>query len=270
MNKINKVKKFYSTSNKIRTNIIDMLFKAQSGHSGPSLRIVEILNYLFFEKRIYKNFNDRDHFVLSKGHAVPGLYSVLFNLNLIKKKDLLSFRNIGTKLQGHPDRTKLKYIELGTGALGQGLSVSIGFALANLMLKNKKKSFCLVGDGEIQEGQIWEAAMYAGSHNLNNLCVILDNNKMQNETYTNKTLDVMPLKEKWEAFNWKVIEINGHSFSQIDRAFNKFYSENKKPTIIIANTVKGKGISFMENSALWHSKILDEKSYLIAKKELND
>ena len=139
MNKINKVKKFYSTSNKIRTNIIDMLFKAQSGHSGPSLSIVEILNYLFFEKRIYKNFNDRDHFVLSKGHAVPGLYSVLFNLNLIKKKDLLSFRNIGTKLQGHPDRTKLKYIELGTGALGQGLSVSIGFALANLMLKNKKR-----------------------------------------------------------------------------------------------------------------------------------
>ena len=245
-----------------------MLFRAQSGHSGPSLSIVEILNYLFLEKKIYKNFNDRDNFVLSKGHAVPALYSVLYNLGKIKKKDLLSFRSIGTKLQGHPDRTKLKYIELGTGALGQGLSVSIGFALANLILKKNKKSFCLVGDGEIQEGQIWEAAMYAGSHNLNNLCVIIDNNKMQNETYTNKTLDVMPLKEKWKAFKWNVIEINGHSYNEIVKAFRRFYLERKKPTVIIANTIKGKGVSFMENSAAWHSKVLDKKSYLIAKKEL--
>tara|TARA_B100000787_G_scaffold167454_1_gene154263 strand:- start:5762 stop:6571 length:810 start_codon:yes stop_codon:yes gene_type:complete len=268
MFKKNKIKKFHSKSVKIRTDIIDMLFKAQSGHSGPSLSIVEILNYLFFEKKIYKNFNDRDHFILSKGHAVPALYSVLYNLGKINKKDLLSFRDIGTKLQGHPDRTKLKYIELGTGALGQGLSVSIGLALANLMLKKNKKSFCLVGDGEIQEGQIWEGAMYAGSHNLNNLCVILDNNRMQNETYTNKTLDVMPLREKWQAFKWNVIDIDGHSFKEIDKAFNKFYLEKKKPTVIIANTIKGKGISFMEDSAAWHSKVLDEKNYLVAKKEL--
>jgi len=268
MSKKNKIKKFHSKSVKIRENIIDMLFKAQSGHSGPSLSIVEILNYLFFEKKIYKNFNDRDHFILSKGHAVPALYSVLYNLDKINKKDLLSFRDLGTKLQGHPDRTKLKYIELGTGALGQGLSVSIGFALGNLMLKKNKKSFCLVGDGELQEGQIWEAAMYAGSHNLNNLCVIIDNNKMQNETYTNKTLDIMPLREKWKAFKWNVININGHSFEEIDKAFNNFYSELKKPTVIIANTIKGKGISFMENSPEWHSKVLDEVSYSKAKKEL--
>ena len=245
-----------------------MLFKAQSGHSGPSLSIVEILNYLFFEKKIYKNFNNRHHFILSKGHAVPALYSVLYNLDMIKKKDLLSFRDIGTKLQGHPDRTKSKYIELGTGALGQGLSVSIGFALANIMLKNNRKSFCIIGDGEVQEGQIWEAAMYAGSSNLNNLCVILDNNKMQNETYTKQTLDVMPLKEKWQAFNWNVVDIDGHSFTQIDKAFNKFFLEKKKPTIIIANTTKGKGISFMEGSAAWHSKVLDKKNYFLAKKEL--
>jgi len=268
MSKKNKIKNFYSNSIKLRTDIIDMLFKAQSGHSGPSLSIVEILNYLFFEKKIYRNFNNRDNFILSKGHAVPALYSVLFNLGKIKKKDLMSFREIGTKLQGHPDRTKLKYIELGTGALGQGLSVSIGLALVNLISKKNKKSFCLVGDGEIQEGQIWEAAMYAGTHKLNNLCLILDNNKMQNETYTNKTLDVMPLKEKWEAFKWNVLEINGQSDTEIDKAFNKFYVEKRKPTIIIANTIKGKGISFMEDSALWHSKVLDEKSYLIAKKEL--
>ncbi len=246
-----------------------MLFKAQSGHSGPSLSIVEILNYLFFEKKIYKDFNNKDSFVLSKGHAVPALYSVFYNLGMIKKKDLLSFRDIGTKLQGHPDRTKLKYIELGTGALGQGLSVSIGLTLANKMLKKTKKSFCLIGDGEVQEGQIWEAAMYAGSHNLNNLCVILDNNKMQNETYTNKTLDVMPLKQKWKAFKWNVIEIDGHSFKQIDQAFKKFYLQRKKPTLIIANTVKGKGISFMEGSPTWHSKVLDKNSYFHAMKELS-
>jgi len=268
MYKKNKIENFYFRSSKIRLDIINMLFKAQSGHSGPSLSIVEILNYLFFEKKIYKIFHERDNFVLSKGHAAPALYSVLYNLDFIKKKELLSFRDIGTKLQGHPDRTKLKYIELGTGALGQGLSVSIGFALANLMLKKNKKSFCLVGDGEIQEGQVWEAAMYAGSHNLNNLCLILDNNRMQNETFTNKTLDIMPLKKKWQAFNWKVLEIDGHSFVQIEKAFNKFYLEKKRPTIIIANTTKGKGISFMENSAAWHSKVLDEKSYLVAKKEL--
>ena len=141
MSKKNKLKKFYSISNKIRFNIIEMLFRAQSGHAGPSLSIVEILNYLFFQKKIYRNFTNRDNFILSKGHAVPALYSTLFNLNLISKKDLVSFREINSKLQGHPDRTKLKYIELGTGALGQGLSVSIGFALANLMLRKKKKIF---------------------------------------------------------------------------------------------------------------------------------
>ena len=269
MFKKNKTKKFLSNSNKIRVHIIDMLFKAQSGHSGPSLSIVEILNYLFFVRKIYQNFNKRDNFILSKGHAVPALYSVLYILGVIKKKELFSFRNIGSKLQGHPDRTKLKYIELGTGALGQGLSVSIGFALANKILKKNKKSFCLVGDGEIQEGQIWEGAMYAGAHNLNNLCLILDNNKMQNETYTANTLKIMPLREKWEAFNWNVIEIDGHSFTQIDKAFKKFFLEKTKPTIIIANTIKGKGISFMENSATWHSKVLDQNDYILAKKELN-
>ena len=262
------LKNFYNRSRKIRLDVIEMLYRAQSGHSGPSLSIVEILNYLFFVKKIYKNFASRDNFVLSKGHAVPALYSIFYNLNLINKKELLSFRDIGTKLQGHPDRTKLKFVELGTGALGQGLSVSIGFALANIIKKTKKKSFCLVGDGEIQEGQIWEAAMYAGAHNLNDLCVILDNNKMQNETYTKKTLNVMPLQEKWKAFNWAVSEIDGHSYKQINKAFNKFYSEKKKPTIIIANTIKGKGISFMENSAQWHSKVLENNDYLLAKQEL--
>ena len=216
----NKIKNFYSKSKKkIRYNW--NVIKAQSGHSGPSLSIVEILNYLFFEKKIYKNFKKRDHFILSKGHAAPALYSALYNLGLIKKRELETFRDVGTKLQGHPDRTKLKYVELGTGALGQGLSVSIGFALANIIKKINKKSFCLVGDGEIQEGQIWEAAMYA-RYNLSNLCVILDNNEMQMKL-TKNTLNIR--KEKWRSFNWKVIDIDGHSFVEIDKAIKKFYSE---------------------------------------------
>ena len=255
-------------SKKIRKDIIQILYDAQSGHSGPSLSIVEILVYLFFSKKIYRDFSQRHNFVLSKGHAVPALYSILFNLNYISKKDMTSFREIGTKLQGHPDRTKLKYVELGTGALGQGLSVSIGFSIANNLLKNNKKSYCIIGDGEMQEGQIWEAAMYAGASKLNNLCVILDNNKMQNETLTRKTLNVLPIKDKWESFNWRVHDIDGHSFKDINNAFKKFEKEKNKPTMIIANTVKGKGISFMENSADWHSKVLDKKNYLLAIKEL--
>ena len=262
-------KKFEFNSKQIRSVIIKMLYKAQSGHSGPSLSIVEILNYLFLEKKIYLNLKQKDNFVLSKGHAVPALYAIFYILGLINKKDLRSFREIGTKLQGHPDRTKLKYIELGTGALGQGISVSIGFAIANLLKKNNKKSFCLIGDGEMQEGQIWESAMYAGAKKLNNLCVILDNNKMQNETFTKKTLNILPIKEKWLSFNWKVEEINGHSYNEIKKAFNNFYKEKKKPTFIIANTIKGKGISFMENSSLWHSKVIDEVNFYNAIKQLD-
>lgn len=253
----------------IRKDIIEMLYRAQSGHSGPSLSIVEILVYLFFFKKIYNNFSNRHNFVLSKGHAVPALYSVLYGLSLISKKEIRSFREIGSKLQGHPDRTKLKFVELGTGALGQGLSVSIGFALANILHKNKKKSYCIIGDGEMQEGQIWEAAMYAGSNKLNNLCVILDNNKMQNETLTKKTLNVLPIRDKWKSFNWVTHEIDGHSYKEINQAFQKFEKEKNKPTIIIANTIKGKGISFMENSSEWHSKVVDIKNFSKAMKELN-
>jgi len=266
----NKINTFLEgISKQIRKDIIQILYNAQSGHSGPSLSIVEILVFLFFSKKIYKNFSNKHNFILSKGHAVPALYSILFNLNYITKKDMISFREIGTKLQGHPDRTRLKYVELGTGALGQGLSVSIGFSIANNLLKNNKKSYCIIGDGEMQEGQIWEAAMYAGANKLNNICVILDNNKMQNETLTKKTLNILPIREKWQSFNWTVHEINGHSFKEISYAFRKFESEKNKPTIIIANTIKGKGISFMENSAEWHSKVIDKKNYLKAMKELS-
>jgi transketolase len=253
---------------KIRFDIIQILHRAQSGHSGPSLSIVELLVYLFFEKKIYKSFADRHNFVLSKGHAAPALYAILHNLNFISKRDLLSFREIGSKLQGHPDRTKLKYIELGTGALGQGLSVSIGFSLSNYLLKNKKKTYCIIGDGEMQEGQIWEAAMYAGANKLNNLCAILDNNQMQNETLTKDTLNILPIKEKWKSFNWNVVVIDGHSYNEIKNAFKKFELEKNKPTIVIANTIKGKGISFMENSAEWHSKVVDKISYAKALAEL--
>jgi transketolase len=158
-------------------------------------------------------------------------------------------------------------VHAGTGALGQGLSMAIGFAMSEKLKKTKKKSFCIIGDGEMQEGQIWEAAMYAGANKINNICAILDNNKMQNETYTRSTLDIYPIKEKWLAFNWNVHEINGHSYNQIKNAFSKFNKSKNKPTLIISNTIKGKGISFMENDPSWHSKKINKDNFERAFKE---
>ena len=161
---------------------------------------------------------------------------------------------LNSRLQGHPDMTKLKFLDAGTGALGQGLSIAIGYALSFTLKKKNLNSYCILGDGEIQEGQIWEAAMYAGTKKVSNLCAILDNNKFQNETLTKKTMNIYPIKEKFKSFNWRVLEIDGHDFDEIKIAFNKFFKEKNKPILIIANTTKGKGISFMENNEKWHAK----------------
>ena len=262
MKTINK-KNFENICKEVRLNTLDSIYKAGSGHSGPSLSIIELLVFIFFS---LKKKNER--FVLSKGHAVPALYAIFASLGLINKNELKTLRLIDSRLQGHPDRTKLKFLDAGTGALGQGLSISIGYALGLILQKKKLNSYCLIGDGEIQEGQIWEAAMYAGTRNISNLCVILDNNKFQNETLTKETLDIYPIKEKFKSFNWNVIEINGHNFTQIRNAFNNFFLEKKKPTIIIADTIKGKGISFMENNEKWHAKKINKDDYEIIKKEL--
>ena len=260
-------KLFKNICKKIRQRIIKSLYLAEGGHAGPSLSIVEILAYLYFDRKILSS-KKYEKFVLSKGHAAPGLYAALNLAGKLNNKELNSLRKINSKLQGHPDRKLIKDIHAGTGALGQGLSMAIGFALAEKLKKTKKKSFCIIGDGEMQEGQIWEAAMYAGANKVNNICVILDNNKMQNETYTKSTLDIYPIKEKWLAFNWNVYEINGHSYNQIKNAFSKFYKSESKPTLIISNTVKGKGISFMENDPSWHSKKINKDDFEKAIKEV--
>ena len=260
-------KSFNDICKNIRQRIIKSLYLAEGGHAGPSLSIVEILSYLYFDRKIL-NPKKYEKFVLSKGHAAPALYATLNLIGKISNRELNSLRKIGSKLQGHPDRKLIKDIHAGTGALGQGLSMAIGFAVAEKIRKIKKKSFCLLGDGEMQEGQIWEAAMYAGANKINNICAILDNNKMQNETYTKSTLDIYPIKEKWQAFNWNVYEINGHSYKEIKNAFNEFYKNKNKPTLIIANTIKGKGISFMENNPLWHSKKIEQHEFEKAIKEI--
>mgnify|MGYP003949166529 CR=1 FL=1 len=261
-------KLFNNICKKIRLKIIESLYLAGGGHAGPSLSIVEILAYLYFDRKILSP-KRYEKFVLSKGHAAPALYAVLNLAGKLSDKELKSLRKINSKLQGHPDRKLIKDIHAGTGALGQGLSMAIGFGIAEKLRKTQKKSFCIIGDGEMQEGQIWEAAMYAGANNMNNICVILDNNKMQNETHTRSTLNIYPIKEKWLAFNWDVYEINGHSQKQIKNAFNKFYKSKNKPTFIIANTIKGKGISFMENDPAWHSKKIDKNDFDKAMEEIN-
>jgi len=262
-----KITLFNDICKKIRKRIITSLYLAEGGHAGPSLSIVEILAYLYFDRNILSK-KKYEKFVLSKGHAAPALYAALNLAGKLSNRELNSLRKINSKLQGHPDRKLINDIHAGTGALGQGLSIAIGFAIAERLKNTKKKSFCIIGDGEMQEGQIWEAAMYAGASKINNICAILDNNKMQNETYTKSTLDIYPIKEKWLAFNWNVYEINGHSYSQIKNTFNKFYKTKNKPTLIISNTIKGRGISFMENDPTWHSKKININDYKKAIKEI--
>jgi transketolase len=244
-----KKNKFLKVCKEVRFNTLNSIFKAGSGHSGPSLSIVELLVFIFFN---IKKKNEK--FVLSKGHGVPSLYATFSALGLISKKELNKLRMLNSRLQGHPDMTKLKFLDAGTGALGQGLSIAIGYALSFTLKKKNLNSYCILGDGEIQEGQIWEAAMYAGTKKVSNLCAILDNNKFQNETLTKKTMNIYPIKEKFKSFNWRVLEIDGHDFDEIKIAFNKFFKEKNKPILIIANTTKGKGISFMENNEKWHAK----------------
>ena len=258
---------FIKKSKKIRAILIEMLFSAQSGHAGPSLSIVDLLVYFYFSNFKYKNKNFK--FIISKGHAVPAWYATLIELGVLKKKNIYDLRKLNSKLQGHPDRNFMKEVDSGTGALGQGLSVAIGYAIANKLKKIKSKIVCILGDGELQEGQIWEAAMYIGAKKFNNLITIVDNNKFQNELSVKETLPMGNIKKKFESFGFKVEEINGHSFYEIDKVISKFnLNIYKKPLCIIANTIKGKGIKFMENKGEWHSKVLSKEDYLKAMKEL--
>jgi transketolase len=242
----------------MRRDILKMLTLAGSGHPGGSLSCIDILTVLFFNKIQRTKENalspERDRFVISKGHAVPALYAILNRCGLIPTEELWTLRKLGSRLQGHPDRVVLPYVEASTGSLGQGLSIAHGMALAGKLDKKNFKVYCLLGDGESQEGQIWEALMSAPKFKLDNLVVILDYNKAQIDGYTKDVMDLDPVKEKLLAFNWNVYEIDGHDFEAIQSTFDRTDIGNGKPHFIIANTIKGKGVSFMEGLVDWHGK----------------
>ena len=246
---------------------------AKSGHPGGSLSIADILTVLYFNQMNIdeKKPNDpnRDRLVLSKGHASPALYSVLARKGYFDKELLQTFRKIGSNLQGHPDMNKVPGVDMTTGSLGQGLSASVGMAIASKMNKAGCKIYCILGDGEIEEGQIWEACMAASKNNLDNLCVILDNNNLQIDGEVEKVGGLNNITEKFLSFGFNVLNINGHDINSIIDVFTTAKQTKGKPTIIIAKTIKGKGVSFMENKADWHGKAPNEEEYNLAIEELN-
>ena len=243
----------------IRVDIIEMLCEAGSGHSGGSLSIADIFAYLYFSgdlKLDPKNplMKDRDRIVLSKGHACPVLYAALIEKGYIDRTNLKTLRKFGSILQGHPDMKKVPGIEMSTGSLGQGLSAGVGMALGLRLDNYPSNVFVIIGDGEVEEGQIWEAAMAAANYKLGNLIGILDKNGLQIDGFTKDIMNSEPLADKWRAFGWEVFEINGHNFDEIEDAIKKAKEIKDRPVMIIAHTVKGKGVSFMENQCGWHGK----------------
>ncbi len=253
------VSELTALSNELRISIIDMLTEAKSGHPGGSLSAIDILTALFFHEMQgvdQRMSPERDRFVLSKGHAVPALYAVLYKKGFIPFEELSTLRRMGSRLQGHPDRVRLPIVEASTGSLGQGLSVAIGMALGQKLAGHPSRVYCMIGDGESQEGQIWEAALSAPKFKLSNLCAILDANNGQIDGPVQQVMPIEPIADKWKSFNWHVIEIDGHDMNQILNAFREARTlqdeGGEKPVFIIARTVKGKGVSFMENKIEWH------------------
>jgi len=241
---------------KIRSTILKMLQIAGSGHTGGSLSEVEIILTLYKYEMSHNSkkpeWEQRDRFILSKGHGCPTLYAVLADCGYFSEDLLWTLRKMGSKLQGHPQRNVSLGLEASTGSLGQGLSIALGLALAAKMDKKDFRTYCLMGDGELQEGQIWEAAMMASFNKLDNLCGIVDNNKIQIDGFLKDVMNVEPLAEKWESFGWEVIRADGHDVVGLMDAFDKVREIKGKPSVILADTIKGKGISFMENKASWH------------------
>lgn len=256
----------------VRKGIVTGVYNAKSGHPGGSLSAADLFTYLYFEEMNVdpKNPEDenRDRFVLSKGHTAPGYYAALALKGFFPIEDLKTLRHVGSYLQGHPDKKHTPGVDMSSGSLGQGLSVAVGMALAAKMQGKDYRTYCLCGDGEIQEGQIWEAAMFAGHRKLDNLCVIVDNNNLQIDGTVKDVCSPYPIDEKFKAFNFHVININGNDFDEIDKAFAEARAHKGEPTAIIAHTVKGKGVSFMEDKAGWHGKAPNEEEYKIAMEEL--
>lgn len=256
----------------VRKGIVSSVHSAKAGHPGGSLSAADIFTYLYFEEMNIDPKNpkmeDRDRFVLSKGHTAPGLYSVLANRGYFPVKDLETLRHTGSYLQGHPDMKHIPGVDMSSGSLGQGLSVAVGMAAAGKFDKKDYRVYALCGDGEIQEGQIWEAAMWAGFKKLDNLVVIVDNNNLQIDGSIDAVCSPYPIDKKFEAFNFHTININGNDFDEIRAAFAEARATKGMPTAIIAKTLKGKGVSFMENAVDWHGKAPNDDEYKIAMEDL--
>lgn len=266
------IKDLEEKARRFRVQVIKMIYRAQSGHPGGSLSCMDILTALYFHHlRINPQepaWENRDRFVLSKGHAAPALYVVLAELGYFPKETLFTFRQLGSILQGHPDMRKTPGVEMSTGSLGNGLSVGIGMALGARLARKNYHVYALVGDGEVDEGGIWEAAMAASKYKLDNLTAICDFNRVQLDGPIEEIMPLDPLPEKWEAFNWNVIEMDGHNMGEILDALDKAKQVRGRPTVIVAHTVKGKGVSFMEGKFQWHGNAPNEEEYKIALKEL--
>ena len=259
-------------ANEVRQSIVTALHSAKSGHPGGSLSAADIMTYLYFEEMNVDPKNpkmaDRDRFVLSKGHVAPALYSVLAHKGYFPVEDLVTLRHTGSYLQGHPDMKHIPGVDMSAGSLGQGLSCAVGMAQAGKMDNKDYQVYAMCGDGEIQEGQIWEAAMWAGAHHLDNLTVIVDNNNLQIDGTVEEVCSPYPIDKKFEAFNFHVININGNDMEEIRNAFAEAKKVKGMPVAIIAKTTKGKGVSFMENQVGWHGKAPNDEQYEQAMEEL--
>jgi transketolase len=259
-------------ANKLRLHVIEMTYAARSGHPGGSLSAADMMAALYFNFMRHDPSNpqweDRDRFVLSKGHVAPVLYAALAEAGYFPVDDLLSLRQVGSMLQGHPVRGKVPGVEMSTGSLGQGLSMACGIALAGKMDGKDYKTICMLGDGELQEGQNWEAAMFARQAGLTNLIAIVDRNRLQITGDTEDAVGLEPLPEKWKAFGWNVIIIDGHNMRQVVEALEKAANAKSRPTVIIMKTVKGKGVSFMENNVGFHGRACKDDEYAKAVEEL--
>ena len=270
--KLTDIKELKKIANNIRISIIEQVYEAGSGHPGGALSIADIMAVLYFNQMNIdskdEKSNLRDRLVLSKGHAVAALYAALAEKGYIEKEELKTFRKLGSRLQGHPDMEKLPGLDMSTGSLGQGLSIANGMAIASKMDSLGCRIYCILGDGEIEEGQIWEAAMTANKYHLDNLCVILDFNGLQIDGTVEEVKALDCLRSKWESFGFNVISCNGNDIEMLISSFEQAKQTKGMPSIIIAETVKGKGVSFMENKAEWHGKAPNEEEYNRAMKEL--
>ncbi len=263
------IKELEKLANENRKRIINMIYKAKSGHSGGSLSIIDMLTAIY-EIDVNFNENPRSRVVLSKGHTVPAQYAILNSKGIIKDEEMSTLRKINSRLQGHPSIKDIPEVDATTGLLGQGLSIAVGMAIAKRNKNDNHHVYAIVGDGEMQEGQIWEAMMQAAHYKLNNLILIIDYNKLSSYGDVNQSMNLEPLKQKVEAFNFHTIEIDGNNMEQVVNALYESYEVKDKPIAIICNTIKGKGVSFMENNPKWHNGEISDEEYKIAMQDLEN